>query len=128
VRFGDLDSLLTDSTTYKWPSNAFDVNDPDFADEVPGRTFAEAVAASFVSAFDDDDVVITYNDPIEGGNGRLAEDAIPFELAGFNFVTVYDSGDNPDFGGLDWTIWHVSFDYEDDGPRVVGMTIDQWAP
>jgi spore germination protein GerM len=128
VRFGDLGSLLTDPTTYKWPSNAFDVNDPDFADEVPGRTFAEAIADSFLSAFDDEDVVITYNDPIEAGNGRLAEDAIPFELAGFNFVTVYDPGDNPDFDGLDWTIWHVSFDYEDDGPRVVGMTVDQWAP
>lgn len=127
VRFGDLDTLLTDPTTYKWPSNAFDVNDPDFADEVPARTFAEAIADSFVGAFDED-LVITYNDPVEAGNGRLAEAAIPFELVGFNFLTVYDPGDNPEFDGLDWTIWHVSFDYEDDGPRVVGMTIDQWAP
>lgn len=128
VRFGDLENLLTDPTTYKWPSNAFDVNDPDFADEAPSRTFAEAIAASFVSAYDDDDVMLTYNEPVEAGNGRPAAYAIPFELVGFNYVTVYDVGDNPDFGGLDWTIWYVSFDYEDGDPKVVGLTIDQWAP
>jgi spore germination protein GerM len=128
VRFGDLDELLTDPTTYKWPSNAFDVNDPDFADEAPSRTFAEEIAASFVSAYDDDDVMLTYNEPVEAGNGRPAAYAIPFELTGFNYVTVYDLGDNPDFGGLDWTIWYVSFDYEDGQPVVVALTLDQWAP
>jgi len=128
VRFGDLDDLLTDRTTYKWPSNAFDVNDPDFANEAPSRTFAEEIAASFVSAYLDTDTVITFNEPIEAGNGRLAEYAIPFALAGFNYVGVYDPGDNPEYGGLDWTIWYVSFDYEGGAPVVVGLTLDQWSP
>ena len=128
VLFGDLDEVLTDPTTYKWPSNAFDVNDPDFANEAPSRTFAQAIAASFVSAYVDSDTVITFNEPIEAGNGRLAEYAIPFEFAGFNYVGVYDPGDNPEYGGLDWTIWYVSFDYEDGVPVVVGLTIDQWSP
>jgi hypothetical protein len=128
VLFGDLDEVLTDPTTYKWPSNAFDVNDPDFANEAPSRTFAQAIAASFVSAYVDSDTVITFNEPIEAGNGRLAEYAIPFEFAGFNYVGVYDPGDNPEYGGLDWTIWYVSFDYEDGIPVVVGLTIDQWSP
>lgn len=128
VRFGDLAGLLTDPTTYKWPSNAFDVNDPDFANEAPSRTFAQEIAASLVSAYDDPDVVLTFNEPIEAGNGRLAAYAIPFELAGFNYVGVYDPGDNPDYGGLDWTIWYVSFDYEDGQPVVVGLTLDQWSP
>ena len=128
VRFGDLDTVLTDPTTYKWPSTAFDVNDPDFADEAPSRTFAEEIAASFVSAYDDPDVTIVYNEPIEGGNGRIAAYAIPFELIGFNYVTVFDPADSPDYGGLDWTIWYVSFDYEDGQPVVVALTLDQWGP
>lgn len=128
VRFGNLVRLMTDPTTYRWPSKAFDVNDPDFANEVTGRTFAEEIAVSFVSAYRDADTVITFNEPIEAGNGRPAEYAIPFELSGFNYVGVYDPGDNPEYGGLDWTIWYVSFDYENGVPVVVGLTLDQWAP
>jgi hypothetical protein len=128
VRFGNLAELLADPTTYRWPSPAFDVNDPDFANEVLGRTFAEEIAAGFVSAYLDSDTVTTFNEPIEAGNGRLAANAIPFELAGFNYVGVYDPGDNPEYGGLDWTIWYVSFDYEDGAPVVVGLTLDQWSP
>ncbi len=128
VRFGNLVRLMTDPTTYVWPSKAFDVNDPDFAGEITGRTFAEENAVSFVSAYLDTDTVITFNEPIEAGNGRLAEYAIPFELAGFNYVGIYDPGDNPEYGGLDWTIWYVSFDYEDGVPVVVGLTLDQWSP
>ena len=128
VLFGDLQDLLIDPTTYKWPSKAFDVNDPAFAAEAPSRTFAAEIAAGFVSAYDDRDVMLTFNEPIVAGNGRLPAYAIPFELAGFNYVGVYDPGDNPDYGGLDWTIWYVSFDYEDGQPVVVGLTLDQWSP
>jgi spore germination protein GerM len=128
VRFGDLASLLTDPTTYKWPSNAIDVNDPEAANEIPSRTFAEEIAASFVSAYMDTDTEINFNEPIEAGNGRLAQDAIPFALQGFNYVAVYDPGDNPEYGGLDWTIWYVSFDYHNGRPVVIALTVDQWSP
>ena len=119
---------MTDPTTYKWGSNALDVTDPDQASEIPSRTFAEAIGTSFASTWDDPDRQFQFDEPFEGGNGRLAAFAIPYRLSGFHYVSIYDSGDNPDFGGLDWTIWHVSIDYEDGEPVIVGLTIDQWAP
>ncbi len=130
VRFSpeELDGILTDPTTYKWPSNTLNVNDPDEAKEIPDRTFAQAVADRFNSTWDDPDRVTTVDEPIEGGNGRLPEYAIPFELNEFHYIGVYDSGDNPDYGGLDWTIWYVSIDYEDGEPVVVALTLDEWAP
>lgn len=130
VRFSkeELVAALTDPTTYKWPSNALDVNDPDQAKEIRGRTFAEAIGDRWASTWDDPDRVYAFDEPFEGGNGRQAQYAIPFLLGGFHFVSVYDSGDNPDYGGLDWTIWHVSVDYEDGRPVVVGLTLDEWSP
>jgi hypothetical protein len=76
----------------------------------------------------DTDTEINFNEPIEAGNGRLAQDAIPFALQGFNYVAVYDPGDNPEYGGLDWTIWYVSFDYHNGRPVVIALTVDQWSP
>ena len=127
VRFApdELGSILTDPTTYQWPSNAIG---PEDLDEIPARTFAEAVTDSFLSAYDDPDTVTTENESIRGGNGRLSADAIPFELRSFYYVGVHDSGDDPDFGGLDWITWYVSIDYEDGEPVIVGLTVDMWAP
>lgn len=123
--YSELDTILTDPTTYKWPSNALG---PDELDEIPGRTFAEAVADSFLSAYDDPDTMLTVNEPLAGGNGRLPEYAIPFEFESFNYIGVFDPIDNPDYGGLDWITWYVSIDYEDGWPVIVGLTVDMWAP
>jgi hypothetical protein len=127
IRFGrdELGTILSDSTTYQWPSNALG---PDELDEIGARTFAEAVADSFLSAYDDPDTVITMNEAIFGGNGRPAGYEVPFEFASFNYVGVHDPGDGAEFDGLDWITWYVSIDYEDGLPVIVGMTIDQWAP
>jgi len=127
IRFSpdDLDGILTDSTTYKWPSAALG---PDQLDELPSRTFAEAITDSFLSAYDDPDTELSYNDPIAGGNGRLAADAVPFEFRGFNYVGVYDPGDDPQYEGLDWSTWYVSIDYENGEPVIVGLTVDMWTP
>ena len=129
IRFSsdELRTILLDTTTYQWPSVAIAPDDPEF-DLIPGRTFAEAVADSFLSAFDDPDTMTTTNQPIVAGNGRPAEFAIPFEFQSLNYVGVHDPGDNPDFGGLDWTTWYVSIDFEDGEPVIVGLTVDQWAP
>ena len=97
-------------------------------DEIPARTFAEAIADSFLSAYDDADTATTVNEAIAGGNGRLPSHAIPFELQSFNYIGVHDPGDDPQYSGLDWVTWYVSIDYEDGAPVVVGLTIDQWAP
>jgi hypothetical protein len=127
VRFDrdELGTILTDPTTYHWPSNAIA---PEDLEEIPARTFAQAIADSFLSAIDDSDTTTTINEPIAGGNGRLPEAAIPFTLQSFNYVGVYDPGDNPDYGGLDWVVWYISIDYEDGEPVILGLTIDQWAP
>ena len=125
--FDELGLILRDQTAYQWPSNAISSDDAEF-DAIPARTFGEAVAGSFLSAFDDPDVQSTVNEAIAGGNGRIAEFAIPFELQSFNYIGVHDPGDNPDYDGLDWVTWYVSVDYEEGLPVIVGLTIDQWAP
>jgi len=123
-----LDTILTDTTTYKWPSAALDATDPEQLAELPDETFAEAIADRFVSTYGDVDTELAVDDPLVGGNGRPPEYAIPFELRGFHYMAVYDPGDNPEYEGLDWTTWYVSIDYEDDRPVVVGLTLDEWAP
>ena len=123
----ELGTILTDPTTYQWPSNAIGEDDPEF-DQIPARTFAAAVADSFLSAYDDPDTITTVNDPIEAGNGRLPAYAIPFEFQSFNYIGVHDSGDNPDYGGIDWVTWYISIDYEEGEPVIVGMTLDMWSP
>ncbi len=116
--------LMTDATTYKWGSAALEPGSP----EIPSRTFAEAIGDRFVSTFVDDDVSLMRDTVELGGNGNIAEYAIPFEFEGFHFVSVYDPGDEARYEGLDWTAWYVSIDYEDGEPRVVGMTLNEWAP
>lgn len=120
----ELDTLMTDTTTYKWGSAALEPDSP----ELPSRTFAEAVGERFVATFDDPDVSIRFDEIEMGGNGIPAEFVIPFELSGFHFVSVYDSGDDEQYGGLDWTAWYVSIDYEEGEPVVVGMTVNEWSP
>jgi hypothetical protein len=124
-----LPGLLRDPTTYKWPSNAIDMDDPvAVAQDVPDRTFAEEIGDSFASTWDDPDWTYAVDRPISGGNGRPAEDAIPDLLAGLHYISAFDAGDDPELGGMDWTSWHVSIDYEGGRPVVVGLTLDQWAP
>jgi len=127
-RAASLPTLLTDPTTYYWATSGAS------ADEVrnsgrPAMTFTEAVADSFVSAFDSTDRVTTFDEPPTGSNGP-APDAtiIPTELWSFNYVGVRDPGGDPQYGGLDWTTWYVSINYENGSPVIVGLTLDEWAP
>jgi hypothetical protein len=123
-----LDGILTDPTTYKWPSAALDESDPAQLAEIPSRTFAEAVTDRWLGVYDDPDRVVTFNQPVTGGNGRLPEFAIPYELGGLNYAGLHDPGDDPRYGGLDWNTWYVSVDYEDGKPRIVALTVDEWSP
>ncbi len=126
IRFpsGDLSGILDDPTTYRWGSNALEPGSP----EIRPMTFAQAVAARFVDAYHDDNSLVVANEIIEGPNGRPAALAIPTEFGGFGFVTVHDPGDDPQYEGLDWTGWIVSLAYEGDQIKVVGLTLDEWAP
>lgn len=126
IRFtaDQLDGILDDPTTYRWGSNALEPGSP----EITPRTFAQAIADSFVGAFHDPDRTIHVNQVREGPNGRPAQFIVPTEFGGFGYVTVFDPGDNPDYDGLDWVSWVVSLSLENGELKVVGMTIDQWAP
>jgi hypothetical protein len=53
---------------------------------------------------------------------------MPIEFQNFHFLAVHDPGDNPDFGGLDWTTWYVYFDLTGAGWKVAGMSTDSYAP
>ncbi len=117
-----LATIMTSPTTYQWGSKAIERGREAW------RTFADAVGHRFASTFDDPDAQLTSDIPAEGPGGRPARRAIPFPFKGLHYVSVYDKGHNPAFGGLDWTAWHVSIDYENGRPLVVGMTIDEWAP
>lgn len=126
-RASTLETILSDPTTYFWASTGASASEIE-SSGAPGRTFTEEVADSFVGAYGESDTVTTINEPITGGNGRLAADAIPFELQLFNYVGVHDPGDDPQFDGLDWTTWYVSIDYENGSPVIVALTLDQWSP
>lgn len=126
-RASTLNTILTDPATYYWASGGASAAELE-SSGAPGRTFVEAVADSFVGAYGDSDVVKTFDQPISGGNGRLDDAAIPFELGAFNYVGVHDPGDDPGLDGLDWVTWYVSIDYENGSPVIVGLTIDQWSP
>lgn len=123
-RAEELAGLLGSDTTYRWGSNALEDDSP----ELRARTFDEAIADRFVSDYFDDDTTIVRGETIEGPNGRPAEFAIPIELAGFDYLTVFDPGDEPEYEGLDWTGWIVSLALEDGEYKVIALTIDEWAP
>lgn len=126
IRFqrNDMSELLEDPTTYRWGSNALEPDSP----EIEPRTFSEAIADPFVGTYHDSDRDLHVNQLVEGPNGRPPEFALSAELAGFPWVTVFDPGDDPQYEGLDWMSWVVSLSYEEGDLRVVGLTIDQWAP
>ena len=121
----NLGGILTDPTTYRWGSNVLAPDEPEFL-QIPARTFSQAITDRFLSAYDDPDTVVTFNEPIIGQNGRLPDVALPFSLRSFNCVGVHDGGD--DFAPLDWVTWYVSIDYEDGQPRIVTLTLDELAP
>ena len=119
----DLAIALDDPTTYEWGSPACS------PDECPNQlTFTDGVAAPFLSAWDDSDRQVAFNEPILGGNGSLAATVVPFEFAGFPYVAIHDPGDDPAYGGIDWQTWYVYLSVEAGTVRVVGMSIDMWAP
>lgn len=125
IRFAldEVDGLLDDPETYRWGSNALG---PD-SDEIRPRTFRQAIADRFVGSFESD-TQTRLGEPIEGPNGRPASAAVPAYFENLPYVSVFDPGDDPQYGGLDWTGWIVSFTVENGELKVVGLTIDEWAP
>lgn len=122
VEQSQLDKILTDATVRSWIG-------PACGDPCLSATFADHVAVPFVSAYDDTDTAISVDDLVSGPSNRIPESIIPPQFAGFHHLTVFDPGDDPAAGGLDWSTWYVFFDREPLGDyRVVGLSNDVWAP
>ncbi|MDH5371817.1 MAG: hypothetical protein OEX97_02620 [Acidimicrobiia bacterium] len=115
---------MTDPTIFLWGSPGCGV-EPECAYQ---ETFVEQVAGGFLSAWDDDDRLVEIDTPIAGGNGTLPEFVIPTVFRNFHYVAVHDPGDDPAYGGLDWTTWYVYLELADGELTVAGLSVDMWAP
>ena len=124
VRFkaDQLAGLLSSPTLYEWGSQGCSPS------ECPERTFSEAVAESFVGAWEDTDKIVTFDEKIPGPGGLGDAGIIPQEFANYHYVAVHDPGDDPQYEGLDWVTWYVYLDYSEARPVVVGMSVDSWGP
>lgn len=121
-----LATVLTNREVYRWPSRSLDLEMPPEVAPPAERTFAEAIGDSFVQTWGDPEREYAIDLPLAGPDGRLSQDAVPSLLKGFHFISVRDVGDGAD-DPTDWTSWHISIDFENDRPVVVGLTIDQRA-
>jgi hypothetical protein len=116
----ELATLLTSTTEYGWGSSACS------PEECGTDTFAEAFADQYTQAYDDPDRQVVFDQNIGGGNMML--NPIPAKFLGVHYAAFFDPGDNPDFGGLDWSTWYVYIALEDGAPVIVGLSTDEWAP
>ncbi len=121
----DLEDILTDPTTYQWPSHLISPDDPAAAN-LPARTFADEIGDSYVDAFRDTASEISRNEWLDAEQRGIPEAAIPipFELRSFNYVGVANAGEEV----IEWIAWYVSIDYEGGEPRIVALTFDAWSP
>jgi uncharacterized protein YraI len=124
--FTNLDELLSDTTLYAWAGTG--CSPEECPDETPHLAFAEAVADSFLGAWNDEDRQVAVDEVIPGGNGLLPDAIVPTEFENLHFIAVKDPGDNPDYDGIDWYTWYLYFTYENEVPVLLGMSIDEWAP
>jgi hypothetical protein len=116
----ELATLLTSTTEYGWGSSACS------PEECGTDTFTEAFADQYIQAYDDTDRQVVFDQIIGGGNMML--NPIPAKFLGVHYAAFFDPGDNPDFGGLDWSTWYVYIALEDGEPVIVGLSTDEWAP
>lgn len=121
-RFTDLSDLLDDDTEYDWGGTGCS------PEECPDETFREAIADPFVSTVTDDDREVAVNEPIPGPNGRLPETLPPTPYRNLPYIAVHDPGDDPQYDGLDWQTWYVHLEFVDGEPRLVGLSVDEYAP
>ncbi len=125
LRPSELSGIMADPQTRFWGGTNCE------ADSCPEETFAEAVGLPYLSAWEDlgDDAVLEVDGFPLGGNGPFPpEAAVPTPFRNFHWVAVYDPGDDPDFGGLDWMTWFVFLQPEGGSYQVVGLTSAEWSP
>ena len=116
----ELATLLTSTTEYGWGSSACS------PEECGTDTFTEAFADQYIQAYDDPDRQVVFDEIIGGGNMMI--NPVPAKFLGVHYAAFFDPGDDPDFGGLDWSTWYVYIALEDGEPVTVGLSTDEWAP
>jgi hypothetical protein len=116
----ELATLLTSTTEYGWGSSGCS------PEECGTSTFTETFADPYIQAYDDADRETVFDEIIGGGNMMI--NPIPAKFIGLHYVAFYDPGDNPEYGGLDWSTWYVYFTRHFGEPVIVGLSTDEWAP
>lgn len=121
----ELKGILSDETTYQWPSHMVADEDPAAA-ELPFHTFAEEIGGSFLEAFHDPDNEFFRNEWRDLADQGIPEAAnpIPIEMREFDSISVADGGHD----GIEWFVWYVLIDYENSEPRIIGLTFNAWTP
>jgi hypothetical protein len=61
-----------------------------------------------------------------GGATYLVE--WPVEYANINYYSLYNPGNDPSFGGLDWRTWLAGVEYVDEQPYLFALMHYQWEP
>lgn len=115
-----LQGILRDPTEEGW-------NPGECDGECHRGTFATVVADDVLDAFRDADVRLTMNEVVLGPN-TLAGVEFPADLEGLEYVSVHDPGDNPQYGGLDWTTWLVFVEEHEGRQLVAGLAEYAWTP
>ncbi len=90
---------------------------------IKGTAF-KVLGGTFLGAYKDPDRVLKFGWWQTAGNASVL--APPSRLAGFRYVTIYDSGDVADVP--DWSAFTLFFEYADDGPKIVGLAVNAWSP
>ena len=122
-RPADVPTLADDPTPLRWNFAAATWEDTGLI-----HTFADVIAAPFLSDYHDPDVQLSVGDLPLGAGAVLPAAAVSAAFANFVWVAVHDPGDNPDFGGLDWRTWLIYLELDGDTPKVVGVQEHGWEP
>jgi len=110
---------FADPTVYQWGGEA--AGPAAFSD-----TFANEVGTSLDGVLNDPDLQIGVDMPKQGP--EAAPPFIPTAFQNFHYLAAFDPEDDSSYDGLDWTTWYVFFDWTPQGWRIVGLSIDSWAP
>ena len=122
-RPSDVPTLANDTNPLRWNFAAATWEDTGLI-----HTFADVIAAPFLSDYHDPDVQLSVGALPLGAGAVLPTAAVSPAFANFVWIAVHDPADNPDFGGLDWRTWLIYLELDGDTPKVVGVQEHGWVP
>jgi hypothetical protein len=87
-------------------------------------TFPEIILPALQDVFTN--MTLTCNEIKLGGATYTVE--WPSEYTNLNFYSLYDPGNDPSNGGLDWRTWLAGVEYVDGQPYLFSLSNYQWEP